>query len=62
MKWGQNVDNFTEFDIPLKYNATNKVPTHILIVCTASKYGDFFTGGASSTLVVDNFALEWDYE
>lgn len=31
--------------------------THIIIVCSASKYGDFFTGGDGSVMYVDDFSL-----
>ena len=36
------------------------VPTHILVVATASKYGDYFTGGAGSRLLIDDFELIYD--
>lgn len=58
---GETVANWTEFEIELDYRATNRKPSYILIVCSASKYGDFFTGGDGSTLYVDDFSLEWDY-
>jgi hypothetical protein len=37
------------------------VPTYLIVVCSASKYGDYFTGGAGSVLYVDDFSLEYDY-
>lgn len=51
-----------EFNIPLKYkeNAFGEQPTHLIIVCSSSKYGDYFTGGAGSTLYVDDFELIYD--
>lgn len=49
-----NSDGFKEFNIPLEYRNTKK-PTHCLIVCSASKYGDYFTGGVGSVLIVDEF-------
>lgn len=61
VEYGYTVSNFTEFEIELDYNDTDRVPTYILIVASASKYGDYFTIGSSSTLWVDNFSLEWDY-
>lgn len=59
---GDNIENWTEFSIELDYRDTKRVPSYIVIVSSASKYGDFFTGGSGSTLMVDNFWLEWDYE
>lgn len=58
---GHSVKNWTEFDVEFKYRATNRKPRYILIVCSASKYGDFFTGGDGSTMYVDEFSLKWDY-
>ncbi len=57
---GETIEQWTEFEIELKYRATNRKPTHILIVGSASKYGDFFTGGNGSTLWIDDLVLEWD--
>lgn len=59
--FSNDVNEFTEFVVELDYRATNRVPRYILIVCTASKYGDFFTGGVGSTLNVSNLSLDWDY-
>ncbi len=58
---GKNVVSFTEFTIDLEYRSTSRVPKYVVIVCSASKYGDFFTGGSSSVLFVNNLWLEWDY-
>ena len=53
---------YTEFTIPLQYKESqfNEIPTHIIIVCSASKYGDYMTGGNGSTLYVDKFSLIYD--
>lgn len=53
-----------EFNIPLKYKekAFSEKPTHLIIVCSSSKYGDYFTGGAGSTLYLDDFELLYDGE
>lgn len=61
LETGKSVDNWTDFTINLTYRRTNEKPTYILIVASASKYGDFFTGGSGSTLWIDDFNLEWDY-
>lgn len=55
-------EGYTEFSIPLKYNNLTDVPTHIIVVCSASKYGDYMTGGEGSTLYVDDFSLVYDGE
>ncbi|MDD6778330.1 MAG: PCMD domain-containing protein, partial [Bacteroidales bacterium] len=58
---GSSVEQWSDFTIDLQYRRTNEKPTHVVIVVSASKYGDFFTGGSGSTLWVDDFTLEWDY-
>ena len=42
------------FEITINYR-NNRVPTTCVIVCSSSKYGDYFTGGIGSTLLVDEF-------
>lgn len=43
------------FNIPLIYHSATAVPTHVLIVCSSSKYGDYFHGSDTSTLYLDDF-------
>ena len=47
------------FNIPLVYHSLTKKPTHIIIVCSSSKWGDFFYGSSSSVLYLDDFSLEY---
>ncbi len=48
-----------EIEIPFEYNdrAKTKKPTHLVIVCSASKYGDYFSGSAGSKIYLDDFEL-----
>jgi hypothetical protein len=58
----QNVHSggqWKEVNIPLVYRDLNSKPTHVLVVFSASKYGDYFHGGEGSTLYVDDFSLEY---
>lgn len=58
----QNVDSkgeWKEVNIPFVYSDITKKPTHLLIVFSASKYGDYFHGGEGSTLYLDDFSLEY---
>lgn len=57
------IKDWEEFTIKLDYRdgATNLIPTHLLIVCSASRWGDYFTGYDKSTLCVDDFELIYDY-
>ena len=62
MTCGENVNEYTPFSVELEYRATNRKPTALLIVCSASKYGDYFTGAPGATMWVDDFSLEYDYD
>ena len=58
----QNVHSggqWKEVNIPLVYRDLTTKPTHLLVVFSASKYGDYFHGGEGSTLYVDDFSLEY---
>ena len=48
-----------EVNIPLVYRTLTKKPTHLLIVFSSSKYGDYFHGGTGSTLYLDDFSFEY---
>lgn len=58
---GESTSGYRELELELEYRATNRKPTYIIVVASASKYGDFFTGGAGATMLVDDFVLEFDY-
>ncbi len=51
-----------EFVIELNYVRTDTVPTHIFVVCSASRYGDYFTGSTKSVMQIDDFELLYDYD
>lgn len=55
-------NGYKEFTIPLQYKESQfgEIPTHIIIVCSASKYGDYMTGADNSLLYVDNFSLVYE--
>lgn len=57
----ENMPEYEKFEIDIKYRNTNRKPSYILIVASASKYGDYFTGGVGSTLYIDEFELSFDY-
>ena len=53
-----------ELVIPLDYEnfgGYSRVPTHIIIIASASLYGDFFTGYEGSKMWIDDISLEYDY-
>lgn len=49
-----------EFTIPLDYYDNARIPSNIILVASASRYGDYFTGGAGSTLWVDDIELIYE--
>lgn len=53
-------DNLTMIEIPLEYYEGKGLPTHIAVVCTASRYGDYFQGGEGATMIVDDFELVYE--
>lgn len=57
---GNNVPTWTSETITLKYKNTELAPTHIQVVASSSKYGDYFTGGVGSTLTLDNIRLIYE--
>lgn len=61
MQHGESIPAWTPFEFELTYRSTSRKPTYILITCSASKYGDYFTGGNGSILCVDDFELLYDY-
>ena len=58
---GTKVDStpweWAEYIIPLNYHTMDAYPTHIIISCAASQYGDYFTGCSSSKLWIDAVEL-----
>ncbi|MCM1449829.1 MAG: PCMD domain-containing protein [Clostridiales bacterium] len=61
IQYGKNVDDYIKFEFEYDYKSTQRVPNYILIVASASKYGDYFTGGNGSVLYVDDLELIYDY-
>lgn len=55
------MSGYREFEITLNYKSTSRVPSYLQITAAASKYGDFFTGGAGAVLYVDQFSFGYDY-
>ncbi|HIZ87896.1 MAG TPA: DUF4493 domain-containing protein [Candidatus Coprenecus pullistercoris] len=51
---------YKEFTINLEYRDLERIPTHVLVVVTASKYADYFTGGVGSTMYIDEFEFMFE--
>lgn len=61
IQFGETIPNYIPFEFELKYTSTSRVPKYILCTASASKYGDYFTGGRGSTLYLDDLELLYDY-
>ena len=57
---GNSDAQYQQKDLVLDYRYTDRTPKYILVVASASKYGDYFTGGVGSKLLIDNFELIYD--
>lgn len=57
---GSTTSSYQQKDLVLNYRYTNRTPKYIVVVATASKYGDYFTGGVGSKLWLDNFELIYE--
>ena len=60
MARSKDQDTWATETITLDYKSRTRTPKYILVVCSSSRYGDFFTGGEGSTLQIDNFKLIYD--
>ena len=56
----ESVSEWTQITIPLNYTTTSVVPTNIIIVCSASRLGDYFTGSTESVMLLDDMELLYE--
>lgn len=59
---GSTNNEYKEFNLKLEYLKSTEAPRYIGIMCTSSKYGDYFIGGEGSTLFIDDFELIYSQE
>ncbi len=50
-------NDLIEITIPIETLREGVTPENIVVVCAASRYGDYYTGGPGSTMIVDDFKL-----
>ena len=53
-------DKWIEYTVPIEYRDLETLPTHIIISCAASQFGDYFSGCSSSKLWLDKFELIYE--
>ena len=56
----QDQTTYKEIEVPFEYYNKKKTPSYLIIVCSSSKYGDFFTGGDASEMFVDEMELVYE--
>ena len=61
IEYGETIENYIPFEFELNYKSTQREPKYILLTASASKYGDYFTGGAGAVLYLDDLELIYDY-
>lgn len=57
----ETTDDYVDVTVNLDYNSTSRVPKFILVTASASKYGDYFTGGNGSYMWIKDIQLHYDY-
>lgn len=48
-------EGLIEFEIPIDYRTWDVLPKRLVLVCSASRYGDYFQGAIGSVMYVDDF-------
>ena len=56
----ESVEEWTQITVPIEYRTTGTRPTHLMIFCSASRWGDYFTGSTPSGMWLDDFELLYD--
>lgn len=54
----KETDGYIPFEIPLEYR-DDRTPNYIIILCTSSRFGNYFTGSSDSVLFVDEFQFNY---
>jgi len=57
----ETVGDWRQITIPIEWRDTQRTPTHMMIVCSASRWGDYFIGSTKSRMWLDDFELIYDY-
>ncbi len=58
----KGTNGWQQFTIDLEYRDLIRTPKYIIVVASASKYGDFFTGSTNSVMYIDDFELVYGDE
>ena len=59
--YSSNTDSeYVQVTIPLVYRDIERTPNYVVVAGAASRYGDYFTGGVGSVLLLDEFEFIYD--
>lgn len=53
-------DDMILFEIPLDYRSMERIPNRIIVVASASRYGDYFEGSSGSIMWLDDIELIYE--
>lgn len=56
----KSTDQWIQYTIPFIYRDIDTLPTHMVISCAASKFGDYFSGCSKSKLWIDKVELIYE--
>ena len=56
----ESIGEWTQFTIPIDWRDKTTPPTHMIIVGSASRWGDYFTGSTQSGMWLDDLELIYD--
>lgn len=56
----ESVGEWTQFTIGIDWRDKTTQPTHMMIVCSASRWGDYFTGSSQSRMWLDDLELIYE--
>lgn len=56
----EKVGDWMHFRIEIEWRDTHTAPTHLVIVCSSSRWGDYFTGSTKNRMWLDDLELEWE--
>ena len=59
-KVNATTSGWIKYTIPLDYRNLNAYPTHIIVSCASSQFGDYFSGCSSSKLWIDKVELVYE--
>lgn len=54
---GSTNGEWKEFTLNFKYRDLTRKPAYLIIVCSSSRYGDYFTGSTASAMYIDDMEL-----